>query len=92
MTIEQTVVIPENRRVYFDVPPRIPLGAVRITVQIAEIPHAGHLESKKKSISALRALRGSCKGEDTLEAYFERKRADKLIEIEHEKHLSGWGE
>jgi hypothetical protein len=24
MTIEQTVVIPENRRVYFDVPPRIP--------------------------------------------------------------------
>jgi hypothetical protein len=33
----------------------------------------------------LRELRGVCKGMDTMDAYFERKRADKLIEDEHER-------
>jgi hypothetical protein len=35
-TIEQTVDIPPSRRVYFDVPDRVPLGKARITVQIDE--------------------------------------------------------
>ncbi|MHC6203529.1 hypothetical protein ACYULU_10090 [Breznakiellaceae bacterium SP9] len=30
----------------------------------------------------LLSLRGSCKGEDTLDAYFERKHADKALEDE----------
>jgi hypothetical protein len=40
MTIEQTIEIPPSRRVYVDVPARIPLGKARITVQIDEPPHA----------------------------------------------------
>jgi hypothetical protein len=36
MTIEQTVEITSSRRVYFDVPARIPLGKTRITVKIDE--------------------------------------------------------
>jgi hypothetical protein len=107
MTIEQTVEITPSRRVYFDVPARIPLGKTRITVEIDEpagqggrtseensvsglLALRGSGKGEKKPVSSLRALMGSCEGEDTLEAYFERKRADKLIEIEHEKHISGW--
>jgi hypothetical protein len=104
MTIEQTVEIPPSRRVYFDVPARVPLGKARITVQIDEpaprqdgetsvsglLALRGSGTREGRSVSSLRALMGTCEGEDTLEAYFERKRADKLIEIEHEKHISGW--
>jgi hypothetical protein len=125
MTIEQTVNIPESRRVYFDVPARVPLGKARITVQIdetaqaapseppsrskdlsgsvilamresrkdEETPHSTLLDlmeprqDGETSVSGLLALRGTCEGEDTLDAYFERKRADKLIEIEHERYF-----
>jgi hypothetical protein len=74
MTIEQTVDIPANRRVHLDfqVPVEIPIGRAQISVTpLAETPGT--------RISLL-SLRGSCKGLDTMEAYFERKRADKELE------------
>jgi len=36
-------------------------------------------QTSKTSLSLL-SLRGSCKGLDTMEAYFERKRADRALE------------
>ncbi|MCL1991369.1 MAG: hypothetical protein FWG66_00270 [Spirochaetes bacterium] len=40
MTIEQTVEIPESRRVFLDLPPHLPLGKVRVSIQI----HIGDAE------------------------------------------------
>jgi len=70
MTIEQTVDIPADRRVHLDfkVPVEIPIGKAQISVT----PLA---ESSGTHISLL-SLRGSCKGLDTMEAYFERKQAE----------------
>jgi hypothetical protein len=73
MTIEQTVVIPESRRVYFDVPPRIPAGKVRITVQIAEMPQAepSYKPERKKEADAKRfreSLNRMCLNQTTFTA------------------------
>ena len=68
MTITQTVEVPADRRIIFEVPPQIPIGKVQVFVTPVE-------ELLKTEIS-LSSLRGSCKGLDTLDAYFARKRAD----------------
>ena len=66
MTIEQTVDIPANHRIVIDLPSDVPAGKARLTVTpLAEMPNDIPLLS----------LRGSCKGLDTMDAYFERKRA-----------------
>ncbi|MDR0683538.1 MAG: hypothetical protein LBF83_00185 [Spirochaetaceae bacterium] len=74
MTIEQTVEIPVTRRIFLDLPQNLPPGKARIEVRVipaAEVPPLSLMD-----------LYGSCAGEDTLEAYFERKRADKMLEAE----------
>jgi len=75
MTIEQTVTIPANRQVHldFEVPSDMPVGKkARVLVfPVADNP---------KSNGPLLSLRGSCKGLDTMDAYFARKRADKAFE------------
>ena len=43
--------------------------------------------TRSKSVMPLLELWGSCKGEDTLEAYFERKCADKIREDENERQF-----
>ena len=71
MSITQTIEIPANRRVHldFEVPIDIPIGKAQILVTpLAEIP---------KTHISLISLRGSCKGLDTMEAYFERKQVEK---------------
>jgi len=72
MTITQTVEIPANRRLIIDVPLEVPAGKAQVEVKV--IPFA------KKEAAPLLALRGSCKGLDTMDAYFARKRADKAFE------------
>jgi hypothetical protein len=71
MIVEQTVEIPANRRVFLDLPRGVPFGKARIEVRVipAEAPPLSLMD-----------LYGSCAGEDTLDAYFERKRADKALE------------
>jgi len=81
MTIEQTIDVPASRRVTFEVPPQIPVGKARILVTPLEDP-------PKKEISLL-SMRGSCKGFDTLDAYFARKRADKAFEEGKNNHILG---
>ena len=72
MIIEQTIEIPASRMITLSIPSEIPAGKARITV----IP----LEDVSKTTVSLKSLRGSCKGLDTLEAYFQRRRADKELE------------
>ena len=75
MTIEQTIEVPANRWITFEVPPEIPVGKVQILVTPV-------VEPQKKADSLI-SLRGSCKGLDTMDAYFARKRADKALEDRH---------
>jgi len=74
MTATQTVEIPVNRRIHldFEVSRELPAGKALVSVT----PLA---QTSETGISLL-SLRGSCKGLDTMEAYFERKRADKALE------------
>jgi hypothetical protein len=79
MTIEQTVEIPADRRLHldFEFPLEIPAGKARVTVTPV-------VETSQEYTSLL-SMRGSCKGLDTMEAYFERKRADKALEDRHDR-------
>lgn len=88
MILEQTIEIPENHRIYFDIPFQIPAGKAKIALTISDFSQAPVSEQEAPVIPLLE-LRGSCKGEDTLTAYLERKRADNALEFEHDKRLSG---
>ena len=81
MTIEQTIEVPASHRITFEIPPEIPAGKARILVTPIEEP-------SKTEVSLL-SLRGSCKGFDTMDAYFARKRADKALENRKNKRTSG---
>jgi len=83
MYITQTIEIPSNRKVHldFEVPIEIPIGKAQISVTpLAETPG--------KHISLL-SLRGSCKGLDTMEAYFERKQSEKELENRNNGRKTG---
>jgi len=72
MTIEQTIEVPFNRRIFLDLPPELPTGKAKIEYTITpESPLRGAPEKSLKS------LLGVDKGLDTMDAYFARKRADK---------------
>jgi len=80
MTIEQTVEVPANRQIILEVPPEIAESRVRVSVTpVAERP----------SVMPLLLLRGSCKGSDTMEAYFQRKRGDKMLENRNDRQGNG---
>jgi hypothetical protein len=103
MTIEQTVEIPVNRRIFLDLPQNLPSGKARLEVcvtPVTEVPPqepvdrllamteaidvcesaSGEYGREHRVRVSLMDLYGSCEGEDTLDAYFERKRADKALE------------
>ena len=83
MTVTQTIDIPANRRIHldFEVSRELPAGKALVSVT----PLA---QTSKQNLSLL-SLRGSCKGLDTLEAYFERKRADKVREDRNDGRETG---
>jgi hypothetical protein len=82
MAIEQTIEIPANGWVHLDLPPEMAgtSGKVVVTAPVAT-PEAKNIPLRQVS---LLDLRGSCKGADTMEAYFARKRADKAKEDEND--------
>ena len=72
MTIEQTIEVPVNRRITLEVPLEIPVGKARVLVTpLNEVEQTGE---------TLLSFKGSCKGHDTMDAYFARKRADRELE------------
>ena len=63
--------VPISRQIVFEVPAEMPEGRVRVSITpVTETP----------KVVPLLSLRGSCKGLDTMDAYFERKRGDKALE------------
>jgi hypothetical protein len=82
MTIEQTIDIPAGipvPRLHLDIPlpKKHPVGKVRVKVELAE---DANLTMQKPSAS-WRSLYGMCKNSgDTMEAFLERKHADKAFE------------
>jgi hypothetical protein len=56
----------------FEIPFEMPTGKAQVSV-------TSMIKTQKTNIPLL-SLRGSCKGLDTMEAYFERKRSEKAIE------------
>jgi hypothetical protein len=73
MTIEKMIEIPEDHQLTLEIPNIVPTGKARVEIIITP-------EAVRPKAAALLDLRGSCKGEDTMEAYWERKRADKAHE------------
>jgi hypothetical protein len=60
MTIEQTIEIPDSRRIYVDLPPQVPAGKARIAINIVayaeadtqpDIPREGSLPDKIEAFS-----------------------------------------
>jgi len=75
MTITQTIEVPADRRVFLDLPPELPIGKAKIEFTIT--PES---RLQGESVKPLKSLFGVHKGLDTMEAYFARKRADKVLE------------
>ena len=73
MTIEQTIEVPANRQILLDLPFELPIGKARVSVTPLELP-------EKNTAPSLASLFGIDKDRDTMKAYFERKRAEKLKE------------
>ena len=46
LTIEQTVTVPDDRRVYFDLPPELPVGRAKIEVTVIPFTNISGAEGK----------------------------------------------
>ena len=75
MTIEQTIEVPVDRRILINLPPELPIGKARMELTIT--PESVLQEKAAKS---LKSLFGIHKNLDTMDAFFERKRANKAFE------------
>jgi hypothetical protein len=77
MTIEQTVEIPADHRLVFEIPPDIPEGRAKAALSLT-FETAAVLQKKDAS---WRSLFGMCKDSgDTLAAYMERRRSESDLE------------
>jgi hypothetical protein len=86
MTIEQTVEIPADHRLYIDVPPYIPEGKATITFSIAPANRDG----ASQSAGTWRSFRGMFRGSGgTVADFLKRMRADRELEDEIDKRRKG---
>ncbi|GHT84282.1 hypothetical protein FACS1894137_07130 [Spirochaetia bacterium] len=83
MTLEQTVEIPADHRLFIDVPQEIPAGKATLRLEWNKPP-----VKPKKDLAeeAIEALCGLYAGVDTLDAYMERRHAENRYEAELEEH------
>ena len=79
MSISQTVNIPASRRLVIDVPREVPQGPIILTFTPVSSQQSD-TSAMEETVPSLASLAGIDKGRDTLDAYFERKRADKVKE------------
>jgi len=75
MTIQQTIEVPPAHRIFFDLPLELPVGRAKVELTIIPEP-----APRKKNVKSLKSLFGIHKNLDTMDAYFERKRANKAFE------------
>jgi hypothetical protein len=85
-TIEQTVEIPADHRLYIDIPPYIPEGKATITLSIDPVNRDG----VSKNSGAWRSFRGIFKGSGgTVADFLKRMRADRELEDEIDRYRKG---
>jgi hypothetical protein len=76
MTIQQTIKIPANRRVYFDVPQEIPLGVAEVAIIFSAVKPKAAVPGK-----SWRSFRGMFKTDgNDVERFLEEMRADRELE------------
>jgi len=75
MTIERTIEIPSAHRIFLDLPLEFPIGRAKMELTITPEP-----APQEKTAKSLKSLFGIHKNLDTIDAYFERKRANKAFE------------
>jgi hypothetical protein len=79
MTIEQTIEIPANRRITFDVPPQIPTGSTA-RLELIWFPQRNKADEFKSSLEKIRKL---CKDAPiSVDSFLEERRRDNEIEEE----------
>jgi hypothetical protein len=79
MSITQTVHIHASHRLVIDVPREVPQGPVILTFTPVADPRSD-VTAPREIVPSLASLAGIDKGRDTLDEYFQRKRADKVKE------------
>ena len=89
MTIEQTVAIPANYRIFLELPRSVPIGAqARVFITI---PTAYESQSSAKPVKPLKSMRGILKGKGiTIERFREMQREDKALEDAADERLGSW--
>jgi hypothetical protein len=88
MTIEQTLTIPKaTRHLTVDLPEPVPEGTATFRLEYADAPsrYEPKIPPAERMYKSLIDMIGSCKGLDTMEAYFERKQAEKERERRQER-------
>jgi hypothetical protein len=93
MTIEQTLTIPEEtKHLTVDLPEPVPAGTATFRLEWAASPpqYEPRTPLAERTYKSLVDMVGSCKGLDTMDTYFERKRAEK--EFEDRQYLRRHGE
>ena len=86
LTIEQTVAIPTDYRIFLDLPRTVPIGVqARISITI---PTAYESQSVTRPIKPLKSMRGILKGKGiTIERFREMQREDKALEDAADERL-----
>jgi hypothetical protein len=69
MTIEQTIEIPDSRRIYVDLPPQVPAGKARIAINIFDYAEVDTQPGAKREGSPL----------DNIEAFTNEEEATEFI-------------
>jgi hypothetical protein len=92
MTIEQTLTIPKaTRHLMVDLPQPVPEGIATFRLEWTDVENEERERIRnldtplRRKYPTLLSLIGSCKGLDTLDAYFERKQAEKERERRQER-------
>jgi hypothetical protein len=89
MTIQQTIEIPVDHRVYFDLPRDIPAGAAQFQITITPFPVADAAPQTEPE-EWVNPLLGLCKDSSlTVEKLLEMRREDRLLEDARDERL--WG-
>ena len=81
MTIEQTITIPANHRIFIELPPELPVGKAKITVTPQAEDPATHAYEAIKNLRGLAKRMGSG---FTVERFIEERRED--LRREEEKY------
>ena len=84
MTIEQTIEIPANHRIFLDLPPELPIGKAKITITLQAEKQTANAY---KAIENLRGLAQKLGSTLTVEDFLEMRREDLCFEEAKYKNL-----